>query len=86
MIKLTEIQQEYLKTSMSVVSVLIKQSEDLEQQIEDKREEIKGYYRKALDFVARDMGQNPFPDGTVVLKGEEGELYLEKPPCDSEEE
>ena len=84
--ELTEIQQEYLKTSMSVVSVLIEQAGGLEQQLKDKRDEISGYYRKALDFVARDMGRDPFPEGTVVMKNENGDLYLEiKKACEDDD-
>ena len=85
-VELTEIQQEYLKTSMSVVSVLIEQAGGLEQQLKDKRDEISGYYRKALDFVARDMGRDPFPEGTVVMNNDNGDLYLEiKKACEDDD-
>mgnify|MGYP003137169605 CR=1 FL=1 len=77
MIKLTEIQQEYLKTSMTILKVLIEKGETLSANLEENRELVKNHYRKSLDFVSRDMGREPFPEGTVVVQGEGEELLID---------
>ena len=83
MIKLTEIQQEYLKTSMTILKVLIDKGQALSDDLDHNKREIKELYRKSLDFVSRDMGREPFPEGTVVVQGEDDELYIEvRSPCE----